>query len=1218
LKGIDVEIPIGKLVVVTGPSGSGKSSLAFDTLYAEGQRRYVETFSPYTRQFLDRMDKPRVDELSGTPPAIAIEQVNAVKTSRSTVGSLTEINDYFKLLFPRVAEGRCPQCGRTIVPESAPTIREVLFREFAGEQVHVTFPLAVPPGTQAADFFPFLQGQGYLRVLLFGKLLRTDEGTRIGTLPAYVSVVQDRVLIENANRGRIAEAIEAALRLGGGRMEVVGDRAARRFSSGWHCAECDLEIEPPTPALFSFNHPHGACPRCKGFGRTIAIDYGKVIPDGGLSLEGGAIKPFQTENGRECQRDLLRCAAERGMALTVPWAELSQADRDWVIHGERGADVLAVSDAEELWREGLWYGVAGFFSWLESRAYKMHVRVLLSRYRDYTTCPDCRGGRLRNEARNYRFAGLTFPEWMALPAGRMLDEVLVRLPRDDGRPEVTLARDQLVARLRYLIEVGLPYLSIDRTARTLSGGELQRVNLTTCLGASLTDTLFVLDEPSIGLHSRDTDRLIRILRGLRDLGNTVVVVEHEESVIRAADELLEIGPGRGAHGGELVFQGPCERLIQSARRGHTSSLTGAYLAGTKRIPVPLSRRSPRGFLSVRGARAHNLRSLDIEIPLGVLVCVTGVSGSGKSTLVHEIIFKELGGSTIGATDDELRVAGGAVFGWDATVGEVVLVDQSPLTRTPKSCTALYLGVFDHIRELLARTPDAQRGGFSAAAFSFNTGVGRCERCSGAGFEKIEMQFLSDVYVRCLECEGQRYQKSVLEVRLNGRNVHEILELTVSDALVAFGGIGSAAMLTPLALMEEVGLGYLTLGQPLNLLSGGESQRVKLVERLARGSGGGDLLILDEPTTGLHFDDVAMLVRLLQRLVDEGNSLLVIEHNLELIKCADHIVDLGPEGGLDGGHLVVQGTPEVVAASGLGYTSRFLRDALAADALGAGDLEAEGLMAAEAHRPVAALQPGRHAIAIRGAREHNLKNIDLDVPRGQLVVITGLSGSGKSTLAFDLLFAEGQRRFMDCMSAYARQFVEQLEKPDVDLLAGLPPTVAIEQRVTRGGGKSTVATVTEVYHFLRLLFAKAGVQWCPDCAVPVDTQTVSAVIAKVEEAARSGRIQLFAALVKGRKGFHTDVARWAVKNGFEWLLVDGAMIRSEDFKPLDRFKEHRIEVLVGERKSPDRVRELVKRALELGKGTVRLMDHRKRSTLLSTERACPVCSRSFDALDPRLF
>jgi excinuclease ABC subunit A len=1392
LKGIDLDLPLGKLTVVTGPSGSGKSSLAFDTIYAEGQRRYVETFSPYMRQFLERMDKPRVEDIRGIPPAIAIEQSNLVKTSRSTVGTITEINDFLKLFWPRTARAFCPSCGREIRPETAKSIGDQVIALFSapkvpqlnplpqgeeaciipsesaasarnegsggetlkiaqrdssaslrsdrndeeknvvfqgdsggtGKIVLITFWVAVPPKTKPRDFFKFLQQQGYLRVWLNGEIARVDSDTRVERLGARVQVIQDRIVVVGENRARLIEAIETALRFGKGKINIIcptGITIERRtsntehrinpqsefpFSTGWHCAHCDLDIRPPSPGLFSFNNPLGACPECRGFGRTIAIDLNRAIPDRSLSIAQGVVRVFRGQEMGESQKDLLRACAREEIDVHRAFEELPKADQDFVINGEKRGGEYTDDDYEN----DRWYGVRGFFRWLESKTYKMHVRVLLSRYRAYVKCPSCNGGRYQPETLNYKIAAaaydcrdapngahrarlqLNLPQFAALPISEACNFLTsIEIPSSDST--AAMLRNEICARLRYLCEVGVGYLTLDRSTRTLSGGEMQRVNLTTCLGASLVNTLFVMDEPSVGLHPRDVGRLVRVMHNLRDKGNTLLVVEHDEQIIRAADNLIDIGPGRGERGGDLVWNGNLDEFIggsatpravpniiakRSKRSRFTASaltspaarpihqsLTRDYLTGRKSIPVPKLRRKFSSVIKITGATEHNLKNLNVEIPLGIFTAITGVSGSGKSTLIQDVLYRNLLRAKGQASEHEpgacRTVTGGHRF------DEVIMVDQSPLARTPRSTPILYLGLYDRVRELFAALPEAQAQGLTASAFSFNSGTGRCERCNGTGFEKIEMQFLSDLYVRCAECEGKRFQPHVLKIQLHGKSIHDVLELTVTEAAAWFAQTGEREKLSdPLEILEEVGLGYLRLGQPLNTLSGGESQRLKLVSHLAGTAGTrfcattdeqklvpplGNLFIFDEPTTGLHFDDVAILLQLFQRLIDAGHSLVVIEHNLEVIKCADWIVDLGPEAGDEGGEVVAVGTPEQVGKVQKSHTGRFLKHVIPSGVEGSRDKsfkvtqrdpstplryaqdDEEEVSLRAAEEPSSKMPNGASrmlalpirniangAIQIHGAREHNLKNIDVAIPRDQMVVITGLSGSGKSTLAFDILFSEGQRRFLDSMSPYARQFVEQLEKPDVDLVEGLPPSVAIEQRVTRGGGKSTVATVTEVYHFLRLLFAKTGTQFCPDCNLPVEKQTLAAIVKQLEAAARRGWHKVLAPLVKARKGFHTDVARWAERNGFDTLFVDGQFVPVEQFRKLERFKEHTIDVLVGviDKKRIAKARNLSQRALEIGRGTARLIDAKNRLTVMSTEMSCPGCGRAFEELDPRLF
>ena len=1207
LKGVDVDLPLNQLIVVTGPSGSGKSSLAFQTVYAEGQRRYVETFSPYVRQFFDRMDKPQADEIRGIPPAIAIEQANNVKTTRSTVGTITEINDYLKLLFPRLAQGRCPSCAGPVQPDTPSAIAAAAKARWAEAPVLITFAVGAPPKTATADFFSFLQSQGYVRVFIYGEIFRTDQPDSFSrALPAKVDVIQDRVPANR--RSRLLESVETALHLGKGKLALIDPDSGERldFSSAWHCAKCDSSIRPPVPGLFSFNHALGACRACRGFGRVIGIDYGRALPDHSLSIGAGVVKAFQGDTYQECQIDLERNARRRKIDLDTPFEDLSAADQEWIVRGEGG-------DPEAAYESGRWYGVKGFFDWLETKTYKMHVRVFLSRFRSYTECRACEGKRLQPEALNYRIGDRTLPDLWHLPVCEFLPWVKgLKLPTGDSSAK--LLRDEIVSRLGYLEEVGLGYLDLDRPTRTLSGGEVQRVNLTTCLGASLTNTLFVLDEPSIGLHPRDIGRLIGIMERLRDKGNSLLVVEHEEAVIRAADYLVDVGPGRGDEGGEIVFSGPAARLEQ----GTGPSLTRDYLTGAKSIPIPEKRRTGKDRLRILGARQHNLQRIDVDIPLGIFCCVTGVSGSGKSTLVHHVLYENLlraKGETSETEAGRLKELRGA-----DKIDRVVMVDQSPLSRTPRSTPALFIGVFENIRKLFAATPDASARGFMPGFFSFNSGAGRCERCWGNGYEKVEMQFLSDVFVRCPECEGTRYTRDALEVKLHGQSIHDILEMTV-DRAAAFLGADEFAKaklardaVTSLAVLQDVGLGYLRLGQPLNTLSGGESQRLKLVGHLLQNKPKAtgprpktNLLIFDEPTTGLHFDDIAMLMKVFHRLVESGESLLVIEHNLDVIRSADWVIDLGPEAGTGGGQIVATGTPEQIAKVQQSHTGAALRGGLSP-------------RVKESATPRIA-PAAQHSIVVTGAREHNLKDISLEIPRDKFVVLSGLSGSGKSTLAFDILFAEGQRRFLDSMSAYARQFVEQMEKPDVDHVTGLPPTVAIEQRISRGGGKSTVATVTEVYHFLRLLFAKTGIQHSPATGKPVIAQSVTEIVSRLRATAKSGDVTVLAPLIKARKGFHTEVAEWALRHGYETLLVDGAFQASAGFQRLERFKEHTIDAVIGVIR-PDspltEARAMVETALKLGKQTARYLDAKSTLHVASTRLSCPDSGLSFEELDPRLF
>jgi excinuclease ABC subunit A len=1279
LKSIDVDIPHHALTVVTGLSGSGKSSLAFDTLYAEGQRRYVETFSPYTRQFLERMDKPDVDRIDGLPPAIAIEQSNSVKTSRSTVGTMTEIADHLKLLFARLASLTCPHCGRPVRPLGATQITAEILVARAGRDVLVTFSVPMPKKPSLAAALATLKLQGFIRVWIDGQIRRTDEEVSAKEIaPPFLRVIQDRVAVSESNRARLAEAVESALRHGQGQMQVLAPdetdlKSELRFSSAWICPYDGTEFREPSPALFSFNNPRGACPACRGFGRTIEIDYQRALPDRRLSIRDGVVKPWQSGVSAESQRDLLRFCAKEGVPVDQPFHDLKPWMQKWVIEGD--PKHLKLSD-EEREDSPYWYGVRGFFRYLESKTYKMHVRVFLSRYRAYMPCPVCKGTRFQPETLNFRLGaapGLTLPELNRLPLSQAR-QFIADLPLPAGDDAAEQLRDGVLARLTYLLEVGLGYLTLDRATRTLSGGEIQRVNLTSCLGNSLVNTLFVLDEPSIGLHPRDMGQLIGVMKRLRDRGNTVLVVEHEEAVMREADHLLELGPGRGAAGGNVVFAGDYSGILRDKQ-----SLTGAYLSEAKTIPLPEKRRAPDAAfqLELLGASANNLRDVDVTIPLGLFVAISGVSGSGKSTLVHQVLHPALLAARHMRSDEEepsaVRELRGAEF-----VSEVVRVDQAPLSRTPRSNAALYLGAYDMIRDLFAATDAARSQGYTAGDFSFNGGNGRCPRCSGSGAEKIEMQFLADVFVTCPVCEGRRFQDHLLQVKYRGKNVNEVLEMTVDEARVHFDP--AAPGLAPveqklhekiaakLGLLADVGLGYLRLGQPLNQLSGGEAQRIKLLRYLSDGAIGeieeeekeeagaeerGDivalppvtgarrtrLFILDEPTTGLHFEDIRLLLAVLQRLIAQGDSLVVIEHNLDVLKCADWVIDLGPEAEMEGGRVVAAGTPEEVAAIETSRTGKFLREKIGtmrsggpgyllpgrAQRAGSGAKTSSLALLAETPRQgygAGGLSEVRtDMIQIRGARHHNLKDISVDIRLNEMTVVTGLSGSGKSTLAFDLLFAEGQRRYLDSLNAYARQFVEQLEKPDVDSITGIPPSVAIEQRVTRGGRKSTVATITEIFQFVRLLYAKLGQVRDPETDEPAIRQTPSEILARLEKAARGRDLRIIVPLIKGRKGYHTEVAKWAEKKGYKRLRVDGKWIEPAKFKALDRYVEHTVSVELGwfiKKQSPAWRRRLVETALALGRGTLYALDEKGRETVYSTQLFVPGTGRSFDELEPRLF
>jgi len=1281
LKNIDLDIHTGELTVVTGVSGSGKSSLVFDTLYAEGQRRYVETFSPYARQFLDRMDKPQVERIEGIPPAIAIDQTNPVRTSRSTVGTMTEVNDHLKLMFARLSALYCQGCGQRVRRDGSDSIYvDLKLRAARAEdpRVAITFPVAVPDNFKDSEIEQFLSAQGYTRV-------QQRDGSTL-------HVVQDRMRIGTADKARVMEALEAALLRGKGRVNVFvldgEEGAAWRYSSDLHCPACDITYSEPHASSFSFNNPLGACDTCRGFGRVIGVDLGLVIPDEGKTLAEGAIKPWQTASFKECQDDLRKYMNARNIPMDVPFRDLGPNDKRYIIDGD---------DSWRSWEKDAnkrWYGVRRFFDWLESKAYKMHIRVLLSKYRAYTPCNACEGARLKPTSLNFRLGskanadvvlvpgrrfaprhfaysravlealpGLTIHDLMLLPIVRLRQFVDELDFSGDGAvldEAGELVLGEVRGRLGYLCDVGLGYLTLDRQSRTLSGGEVQRINLTTALGTSLTNTLFVLDEPSIGLHPRDMTRIIGVMQRLKSAGNTLVVVEHDPQIMFAADRLLDVGPGPGERGGNIIFDGAPRELATTS-----DSRTAAYLLGRERLTRPQRTlaRDEEHLITLTNARENNLKGVTVSFPLRGLVTVTGVSGSGKSTLIQDILVPALYKAKGKTTD-----APGA---YDLLLGhqnvdDVVFVDQSPIGKSSRSNPASFVGAFDAIRAIYARAPAAAERGYTAGTFSFNAGNGRCATCSGSGFEHVEMQFLSDVYLRCPDCDGTRFRAEVREVKVNDKSISDVLELTVSEALAFFRDIkGGAEVLRTLQPLADVGLDYVRLGQPVPTLSGGEAQRLKLAGHLAESGDAdnpdgrpiaglprrikpqdpkhrrGKLFVFDEPTTGLHFEDIAKLLRAFDKLIEAGHSLVVIEHNLDLIAASDWLIDLGPEGGDGGGELVFEGTPAAIRTHAGSHTGKALIDydrdlqTLRDLTLPRGKRAANEPYAAGSGSALLAAEPpaaylsraSARSISVLHAREHNLKNVSVEIPARGFTVITGPSGSGKSTLAFDIIFNEGQRRYLESLNAYARQFVQPSARPDVDAIHGIPPTVAIEQRVSRGGRKSTVATLTEIYHFLRLLWMKLGTQYCPTCDVAIEPQSLDAIAARVLRDFKGRHATVLAPLVVNRKGLYTDLAKWAKGKGFAHLRVDGELLPVAPWPRLDRFAEHTIELPIATcdvtAKQEKPLRDALTSGLDYGKGVVHVLAWKKGSgeaelVVFSTKRACPSCGTSFAELDPRLF
>ncbi len=883
LKNIKLELPLNQMIVVSGVSGSGKSSLAFDTLYAEGQRRFIESLSAYARQFLERMEKPDADQIEGITPAIAIQQKAATKNPRSTVATTTEIYDFLRVLFARVGTIHCLGCGEPVVRDTIDAIAETLLQASEGTEVTITFLWPVKQGLDT------LRKEGFHRAWEDGRVASLDEVETENK--ESLEIFMDQIILDEDERERLVDSVETAIRQGDGRVIVHSPSKTYRFSERLECRRCGIEYEEPVPNLFSFNSPQGACPTCHGFGDLAAVDKDKIVPNRNLSLEEGAVEPWTKPVSRRRMKRLLSRARARGIPIDVPFKILTKDQQDFIFYGD-----------------GAYKGVMGFFERLQRKKYKIQVRVFLARYRKYIPCPDCRRMRLNPAALSVKISGLSIGDVSA----KTVQEALTFFRNLKLKPFHLNVAERLLFeiknRLKFLMEVGLDYISLDRMTFTLSGGEAQRINLASALSASLVGTLFVLDEPSIGLHARDNHRLIDILKSLKDIGNSVVVVEHDPEIIQAAEYIVDMGPRAGEYGGEVVYSGPMKKFLNSG-----DSLTARYMRGERSIPIPQKRRNSDTFVAVTGARLHNLKNLNIKIPLNIFTCITGVSGSGKSSLLFDVLYK----GWRGESSEGFKAISGK-----EQVDRILMVDQSPLSTSPRSIPATYTKAMDEIRTLFSRTREARAQGFKPGYFSFNTSGGRCEECKGAGQNIVEMQFLSDVVLPCEACKGKRFKPEILDVRFLGKNIDDVLQMSISQACEFFKA--ESKIIRKLSPLLDVGLGYIRLGQPTTTLSGGELQRIKLAHNLVHQRNNKILYLFDEPTIGLHPDDIAVLLQTFQRLVDEGHTVVVIEHNLDMIKCADHIIDLGPEGGNEGGRVVAQGAPEEVANHPESHTGRFLK------------------------------------------------------------------------------------------------------------------------------------------------------------------------------------------------------------------------------------------------------------------------------------------------------
>ncbi|MGB9340247.1 MAG: excinuclease ABC subunit UvrA, partial [Polyangiales bacterium] len=1132
--------------------------------------------------------RPPVDQLDPVPVGIAVDRQAPVRTSRSTVGTMTEIADYAKHLWAHAAELHCPGCG-ALVHRDAPTrAAQSVMSEVPGEKILVTYPVAVADAEHYIGVREGLLRDGYRRVRVDGKVRELEQlrpSELIKGRSTHLDVIADRTVARPSDRARLVEALENAMRRGAGRATVwTAEGKDLGFSEGLHCPSCERSFRRATPGLFSFNSPIGACETCRGFGRTIEIDLDRVIPDYDLSPDEGAIRAWQGKATSWERRELKKNAKKAGIPLGKPLREWTPAELAWLI------------DGDDIGYPKGWWGIRSWFKWMESRAYKMHVRVFLSRYRKYETCVDCKGTRLRPEALAWHIDGLSVPELYALPASDALSFLEKQKARFTGDAGAGLLWREALGRLRALHDVGLGYLSLDRTSRTLSGGETQRVALTSALGATLNGAMFVLDEPTVGLHPRDVERLLGVVRALSKDENVAVVVEHDREMILGADRVIELGPGAGENGGQIVFDGTPAAL----RRAKTA--TGAALRANGR--VKRRRREASGWIELRGASGHNLRSVDASFPRGVMTCVTGVSGSGKSSLVLETLLpavqRKLGLKASGAPLEHQSIKG------FAALHGVVGVDQAPLGRTSRGNAATYLKIWEVFRKRFTQQPLAKERGYKPGFFSFNVTGGRCEACRGDGAETVEMQFLADVVFSCPECQGRRFVGPVLDVRYMGLDIAEVLELTARQASERFAE--DALTTRALRPMLDVGLGYLRLGQPLNTLSGGEAQRLKLAEALLRAAPG-SLLVFDEPTAGLHANDVEPLMKVLDDLVERGDTVVVVEHDMQVAAHADHVIDLGPGAGSEGGKLVASGTPEQVAKKKSSLTAPYL-----ARTLGSGATTKPAGRTKKGKAQGTALRE----IRIAGAREHNLKNVTVHIPRDELVVLTGPSGSGKSTLAFDVLFAEGQRRYLETLSPYARQYMPQLPRPAVDQVVGVPPSVSLEQRMTRAGANSTVATVTEVSHYLRLIWARIGVLHCVDCKVPIAARPAAQLTRDLGRRFGAKKVTLLAPVVRGRKGIHRELLKKAMKDGFTEARIDGEIQRLEPGMKLDRYTEHDVELVVGRAPAKSRdLLELLEKALKVGDGAAWAIAA-KEQMQLSSKRACPSCGVGYPELDPRFF
>ncbi len=1256
LREVDLVLPRNKLICLTGVSGSGKSSLAFDTLYAEGQRRYIESLSSFARQFLGQMPKPDVDFIGGLSPSISISQKSAGKNPRSTVGTITEIYDYLRVLYARVGEGCCPKCDKPITAQTREQIIERIHQLPPKTKFFVLAPLIRGQKGEYKDLFEDLLKQGFVRARVDGSVHSLNDDLQLDRqMRHHIEVVVDRLEITKDVRARLAESVELALKVGDGNLivQVVDDheqaeaapakKASSKkktriagdiiFSVDYACTDCGISFDPPSPQLFSFNSPQGMCYECDGLGEAFSFDSDLLIPDKSLTFAKGCIELVGSlgKLGRY-RRSIYKGVAETverihklpaGTMLDTPWENLRPKFQKLWLWGTGNEHITYT------WRGGaspIKYG--GTFEGIipnlldKYRNSKNRMQLLkLEQYMRSMKCPECNGERLLPQARAVRLTTghprfkkkkqMSLPEVSSLAVSDAA-RFFSKLELEPTHAVIaTEALKEICGRLGFLMNVGLDYLSLDRTAPTLSGGESQRIRLAGQIGCGLVGVLYILDEPSIGLHPRDNDRLLDTLQQLRDIGNTVVVVEHDEDTMRQADHLIDFGPGPGVRGGEVVVEGTLADVKKAKR-----SETGKYLSGKKKIEVPSQRRPPTGkSLKIMGAKHNNLKNVDVEIPLGQFVCVTGVSGSGKSSLVNDIVLEALRrdlNNGKGDPGEHKKIEG------IEHLDKLIAIDQSPIGRTPRSNPGTYIKVFDDIRKLFTKLNESKRRGYKPGRFSFNVSGGRCEACDGNGSNKLEMDFLADVWVTCPVCEGHRFNRETLGVKFKGYSIAEVLEMDAQEALQLFENIPQVHH--KLRTLHDVGLDYLKLGQPSPTLSGGEAQRIKLARELTKKSTGKTLYLLDEPTTGLHFADIQLLLKVLHDFVEAGNTVLVVEHNLDVVKTADWVIDLGPEGGAGGGELLVAGTPEEVIRHQKSHTGTSLAPFLN----GGSRHDAANGKAAKKKK----IEQASH-IRVDGAQQHNLKHVNAMIPRDKMSVFCGPSGSGKSSLAMDTIYAEGQRRYVESLSSYARQFVSQMQKPELEHIDGLSPAIAIEQQNLGRSPRSTVGTTTEIYDYLRILMARAGTPHCPDCDRPIGTQTADEIIEKVMQYPEGSRLYLMAPLVVVVGEKYETLWEDLKQAGYVRIRIDGRTHSLEEPPTIDRRRKHQVEAIVDraivKAEERSRIAESIEATLALGRGVLHIAfadknvpEHEWRTVAHSQHLACEDCGRSFDALTPHSF